>query len=418
MKAYVEVERCRICGNDELDDLLSLGTLAMTGIFPRTRDEEVASGPLALVKCAERPGRKSCGLVQLRQSYDKREMYGGRYGYRSSLNPSMVRHLRRRVQAACETVRLAAGDLVLDIGANDGTLLSAYPKVGADLCGIDPAADAFADRYPGDLQLIPDFFSAAAVRARFGDRRAKIITSIAMFYDLDEPQKFVEEIRDVLADDGIWVLEQSYLPTMLRRTAYDTICHEHLEYYGARQLAWMFDRAGLKVVALERNDVNGGSLALTVARTESARPAAADELAALLREEEILAGPAPYRAFAEAVQRSRDGLRAFFQRAASEGRSIVGYGASTKGNVILQYCGLDEKNIPCIGEVNSDKFGSFTPGTKIPIVPEVEARARKPDFLLVLPWHFRDGIVAKESAFTAKGGRLLFPLPVLESVPA
>jgi len=419
MKPWTDVARCRICGNSELVPLLSLGEQSLTGVFPRSRGEKITKGPVDLVKCAEGPGRESCGLVQLRQSYDKNEMYGERYGYRSGLNPSMVRHLSERVRAVLALAPLRRGDLVVDIGSNDGTLLGSYPAdAGAERVGIDPTGEHFRRFYPEGVRLVADFFSAKTARAHLGGRKARIVTSIAMFYDLDAPADFVAAVAELLADDGVWVLEQSYLPAMLAMNAYDTICHEHLEYYGARQMKWMFDRAGLKIVAVETNDVNGGSFALTVAKKASPLPEASAELSRLLREEEPLRGLEPYRAFARAVEKHRGDLRAFFARARAEKKTVLGYGASTKGNVILQYCGITEADLPRIGEVNSEKFGAFTPGTLIPIVPESEVKASRPDYLLVLPWHFKDFIVKKEDAYLRAGGRLLFPLPALSAVPA
>ncbi|MEK7384058.1 MAG: class I SAM-dependent methyltransferase [Elusimicrobiota bacterium] len=416
MASYVDVARCRVCGNPEMTQLMALGVQALTGVFPRSRDEKVTSGPLDLVKCLESPGGQSCGLVQLRQTYSKVEMYGGRYGYHSGLNASMVSHLRGKVADILKQVGLGAGDLVLDIGSNDCTLLKAYPESGASLVGVDPTGEQFRRFYPPHVELIADFFSADLFRRRFPGRKAKVVTSIAMFYDLDAPMDFVADVRDILSDDGIWVVEQSYLPAMLEASAYDTICHEHLEYYGARQMRWMMERSGLKIVGIERNAINGGSFSLTVAKKSAPYPECARELKAFLRAEEACAGLEPYRAFASAVARHREELVAFLSRARSEGKTTLGYGASTKGNVILQYCGLTEKDIPLIGEVNPDKFGSFTPGTRIPIVPEAEVRARKPDYLLALPWHFRDFIVEKEAGYLRAGGRLVFPLPKLQVV--
>lgn len=415
MSGYKEISKCRVCGEGGLLPVLSLGTQALTGVFPRSPDEAVTAGPVDLVRCdGSKPGR--CGLVQLRQSYDKKEMYGARYGYHSGLNPSMVRHLHGKVRKLLERVSLKKGDLVLDIGSNDSTLLQAYPKDGYGLVGIDPTGPQFKKYYPKHVELIPDFFSAALVRERFGERKAKIITSISMFYDLEAPLDFVKEVASVLADDGLWVLEQSYLPTMLEMNAYDTVCHEHLEYYGLSQIKWMTDRAGLEIVDVELNAVNGGSFSISVARKGSSQPRNAAAVDALLAREKELSGEAPYETFRRNVEAHKKAVRDFFAEAKRAGKRVAGYGASTKGNVILQHCGLTQADLPCIGEVNEDKFGCVTPGTHIPIVPEAEARAGKPDYLFVLPWHFKDFIVEKEAAFRAAGGRLVFALPALELV--
>jgi len=408
---YVEVSRCRICGSEDLSPVLSLGRQCLTGIFPRSPEEAVASGPLDLVRCAA-PSGAGCGLVQLRQTYDKAEMYGSRYGYRSGLNESMVRHLRETARRILARVPLRRGDLVLDIGSNDGTLLSAFPQDGPTLVGMDPTGKNFRSYYPAAARLIPEFFSAQRFGAEFPGVKAKVVASVAMFYDLDDPSGFAAEVSGILAADGVWLFEQSYLPAMIENNAYDTVCHEHLEYYALKQVLWVTEKAGLKVVDLEFNDVNGGSFAVMAAHRDSPLPECGAALRTALAAEAKYDGPGPFRDFRDKVLRHRDELRAFLARVRGEGRSIAGYGASTKGNVILQFCGITPKDLPKIGEVNSEKFGCYTPGTLIPIVPEEAVKAEKPDYLFVLPWHFKDFIMKKEAGYLGAGGRMFFPLPV------
>lgn len=407
------IDACRVCGNRELLSLLDLGPQALTGVFPRTPDEDVPEVPLELVQCA--PG--GCGLVQLRHTADLALMYHDGYGYRSGIRPFMVDHLAGKVAAIRRRVAPGAGDLVLDIGSNDGTLLHAYGD-GPLRVGADPVGPRFLDRYPADAELIPAFFTREAFTARFGTRRALAVTSIAMFYDLPEPMTFMRDVRDVLAEDGVWLLEQSYLPAALESTAYDVICHEHLEYYTLRQIEWMAERTGLTVVEAELNPVYGGSLCVTLARTGSRhRP---DEAGlARIRAREAAARldtPEPYEVFAARAYERRDRLRGFLDDAGKAGMLTLGYGASTKGNVILQFCGIGPGDLPYIGEVNADKAGCFTPGTGIPIVSESEAKDRRPDQLLVLPWIHRQGFLERERGYLADGGRLVFPLPEVEVV--
>jgi NDP-4-keto-2,6-dideoxyhexose 3-C-methyltransferase len=263
MESFRSIESCRICGNTELVPVLNLGEQSLTGVFPRSRQQPITRGPLELVKC--HGSDDVCGLAQLRHSYSSAEMYGDNYGYRSSLNRSMVGHLRSKVESLRKIVDLKPGDVVLDIGSNDGTTLSFYPD---DLTrvGMDPTAARFREFYKPGIHVIPDFFSAERFQQELGNRKAKLVTSIAMFYDLEEPLEFVRQVAAVLDDDGIWHFEQSYMPSMLTQTAYDTICHEHLEYYGLRQIQWMMDRCGLRIIDVQLNDVNGGSFAITVAR--------------------------------------------------------------------------------------------------------------------------------------------------------
>ncbi len=413
---YKQIERCRICGNQDLAPIIDLGTQTLTGVFPSSKDQAIASGPLELVKCAEDESGETCGLVQLRQTYDLEEMYGENYGYRSGLNPSMVNHLREKAAAVGMQVGVASGDLVIDIGSNDGTLLGFYPKDGVSLVGIDPTADKFRDHYSGQIQVVPEFFSAKRVRDLFGSRKAKVITSIAMFYDLEDPLDFMGQVYEVLADDGVWVFEQSYMPTMLDVNAYDTICHEHLEYYRLKQIHWMAQRVGFKVIDVEFNSTNGGSFSVVAAKAGSSVPANIELVDRLLRDEEArgLGTMRPYERFARHVYRHRGELRELIEQIRSDGETIIGYGASTKGNVVLQFCGLTEKEIPFVAEVNEDKFGHYTPGTLIPIIPEAEARALKPDYLLVMPWHFKKFFIEKEREYLRSGGKLVFPLPSLD----
>jgi len=403
-----KVECCRICGNKNLVAVLDLGEQALTGVFPAHPDQKVTVGPLRLVKCV---GDAFCGLLQLSHSYDLDEMYGDNYGYRSGLNASMVRHLQSKVNLIKKTVTLKEADIVLDIGSNDGTTLGFYPEIGLDLIGIDPTAAKFRQFYKRNIRVIPDFFSATLFRREFDQRKARVATSFSMFYDLERPMEFMKEVESVLADDGIWVFEQSYMPMMLERNSYDTVCHEHLEYYGLKQIKWMTDRCGLKIIDISFNDVNGGSFSVTVAKSGSDFPQSGTLEKLLTKEAELgLDGLDPYFEFAERVASSRSELVKFVKDAVGAGRRVAALGASTKGNVLLQYCGFTEKEIFAVGEVNQDKFGRFTPGTLIPIVQESELMKSKPDFLIVLPWHFRETFLK----LAGGGSKIVFPLPRLE----
>ncbi|MBL8271000.1 class I SAM-dependent methyltransferase [Steroidobacter sp.] len=409
---YRQISECRICNSKQLVEVLDLGVQALTGVFPKSRTQAVTAGPLKLVKCSG--GEEACGLLQLQHTYDLGELYGDNYGYRSGLNASMVAHLHAKVRRILERVPLPENALVLDIGANDSTTLQAYPAHGCTLVGVDPTGAKFKRFYPAHIQLIPDFFSAATVRQHFGERKAAVITSFSMFYDLEQPLAFMQEVAEVLDDDGVWVLEQSYMPTMLQKVSYDTVCHEHLEYYGLKQIKWMTDRLGLKIVDVEFNDTNGGSFSLMVSKRQSKLPEA-PQVAQIL-EEETKAGLhtlEPYQVFARNVAASRETLRSFIDEAKHFGKSICALGASTKGNVVLQYCNITDTDITRVGEVNPDKYEAFTPGTLLPIVAEGDVLAAQPDYLLVLPWHFRNFFTEEQRYF---GHTLVFPLPRLEFV--
>lgn len=408
----IQLKACRICGNRELIEVLDLGVQALTGVFPRSRTQAVTAGPLRLVKCM---GEGACGLVQLQHSYDLNEMYGLNYGYRSGLNKSMVDHLHGKVRAIMRRVALADDSLVVDIGSNDSTTLQAYPRNIRNLVGVDPTGIKFQSYYPPHIKLVADFFTAQRVRDLFGSKRkASVITSFSMFYDLEDPLAFVQDVYDSLDDEGIWVFEQSYLPTMLEQNSYDTVCHEHLEYYTLKQIDWMAKRVGLAIVDVELNNVNGGSFSVVAAKKGSTHAANAKPIAGLLEKEKTLGLDTlqPFADFAARTRASRDALVGFIDRAVRSGKTVAGLGASTKGNVLLQYCGIGPALVGSIGEVNEAKYGCFTPGTLIPIVPENELLETRPDHLLVLPWHFRDFFARSPRL---KGYNLLFPLPVLES---
>jgi NDP-4-keto-2,6-dideoxyhexose 3-C-methyltransferase len=405
---YKKVEKCRICGNTNLQCVLDLGEQMLTGVFPRAKNVKVTTGPLRLVKCLG--DHKVCGLLQLEHSYDSGEMYGENYGYRSGLNPSMVTHLHNKVKRILGQIELSKGDLVVDIGSNDSTTLQAYP-IGPVFVGIDPTGIKFSSYYPAHIHLIPDFFSAGVLRERFPGKKAKVITSFSMLYDLEAPISFMRQVHEVLADDGIWMFEQSYMPTMLETNSYDTVCHEHLEFYALRQIKWMADRVGFRILDVEFNDVNGGSFSVIVSKAGGDSSVLPAVQKILDRELEMgLDTLAPYQAFAKRVAKSKCDLLEFIETARIEGKTVAALGASTKGNVLLQYCGLTVGDIPYIGEVNSDKFGSYAPGTWIPIIPETELLAMNPDYLIVLPWHFRKFFEENAKYSNCK---LIFPLPEL-----
>jgi hypothetical protein len=405
------ISKCRVSQSSNLISVLSLGNQALTGVFPHSRTSPVTVGPLELVWSPE------SGLLQLAHQYPSEEMYGENYGYRSGLNQSMVRHLTSKVEQLERLVALRAGSVVLDIGSNDATTLKAYTTQGLTRIGIDPTGSKFRSHYSDDIILVPDFFSRNAYAAKLS-RPADIVTSIAMFYDLDDPIAFARQVSEILAPDGVWHFEQSYLPSMLRLCAYDTICHEHLEYYSLSVVKHILDAAGMKLVDVQMNSVNGGSFAVTAAHRKSSRKANEPVIRWLLDQEGRmgLETPRPYRDFEERVYRHREDLVRLLKALRGDGRRILGYGASTKGNVLLQFCGLGPETIEAIAEVNPDKFGAFTPGTHIPIVSEADARAMKPDYFLVLPWHFKEGILNRERDYLSAGGKMIFPFPEIEIV--
>lgn len=409
--AYKEITKCRISGSANLVKVLSLGEQYLTGVFPKNTSDVITKGPLDLVWCPE------SGLLQMKQSYNLDEMYGDNYGYRSGLNASMVKHLTHKIHSLEKLVPLNENDLVIDIGSNDATSLKAY-KSKCKKVGIDPTGTKFKEHYTNDIRLLPDFFSETVFRKSFPNEKAKIITSIAMFYDLENPAAFVNDIFNCLHDEGIWHFEQSYMPSMLRTNSYDTICHEHLEFYSFKVVKNLLESCEMKVVDVQMNAVNGGSFAVTASKKHASLKSNTPIINWMLQQEEEMGLDTvkPYKDFEERVFKHRKNLTDLINALVNDGKKIFGYGASTKGNVLLQFCGFTTKQIPYIAEVNEQKFGCFTPGTNIPIISEKEARAMNPDYFLVLPWHFKNSILEREAAYTEQGGKFIFPLPEIEIV--
>lgn len=412
----MKMSKCRICGGTHFEEIINLGYQKLTGVFPQ-KGAEIEGGELNLVKCTEEGG---CGLVQLDSSFESSLMYGDNYGYRSSLNKSMVEHLTDVVAYAVGKMELDTDDLVVDIGSNDGTLLGLYSnKCDKKLIrvGIDPTGEKFHKYYDKEVKLVPDFFSAEKIKS-VCDKKAKVVTSIAMFYDLEDPIEFVKNIYEILDDDGIWITEQSYCPLMVDACSYDTICHEHIEYYTLKQFRWITERAGMRIVDVELNDINGGSFRLTMCK-ESAKYAATEAVERLEKDEEVrgVNDLSYMNDFVERINNSKTELIEFLQEKKAAGELVLGYGASTKGNVVLQYCGIDSELLPAIVEVNQDKLGCVTPGTGINIISEQEGRDMNPAYMLVLPWHFKNNILEKEREYMQKSGcKFVFALPEFEIV--
>lgn len=407
------IKQCRLCQGQELAQVLDFGVMAFTGVFPASPKSKIEEGQLRVLVC------ESCGLAQLADSFPAEILYGDNYGYRSGLNASMLQHLKRTAHRLERLAALSSGDVVLDIGANDGSLLRSYETSGLIKVGIDPTIAKFIDFYADDVDTtcVPDFFNAANFDA-VSSSRAAVVTSIAMFYDLEDPVAFARDIRHCLAPEGLWHFEQSYMPWMLRSGAYDTICHEHLEYYSVTTIKRILDEAGLRIVDVATNAVNGGSIAVTAARDDSSWETVSIIPEWLLEEERRskVGDVETWQRFAETVKSRQTDLLELLTALRDSGKKVMGLGASTKGNVLLQTTGITPELVSVIGDVNPYKFGRFMPGTGIPIFSEAEVLALEPDYLLVLPWHFRETFMVALEPFLSRGGRLIFPLPDIEIV--
>ena len=401
---------CRVC-RGALDPILSLGEHYVSD-FPQPGASDGVRVPLELVMCG------ACKLLQLTHTVPSEQLYRN-YWYRSGTNATMRDALADIAHKAEQLVSLQAGDAVLDIGCNDGTLLAAYRTMGVMRIGFDPARNLLpCSTLVADV-IVPTTFNTEIFRYGGVTLRPRIVTSIAMFYDLEDPNQFVTDVKTVMAQDGLWVVQMSYLPSMLRQNAFDNICHEHLEYYSLASMEALLQRHTMQVVDVELNNVNGGSFRLYIRNEDADISTFADEtyraLAAerveALRQAEDAAPREIYANFTHGVKRIKQDVVEFIMRAHGMGQQVFVYGASTKGNTLLQYFGLDHKVIGAAAERNPDKWGRETVGTRIPIISEEEARARKPDYFLVLPWHFVEEFKDRERDYLRAGGRFIVPMP-------
>jgi NDP-4-keto-2,6-dideoxyhexose 3-C-methyltransferase len=410
-----EITACRVCGNRELVPCLDLGKQYLSSIFPADLNYRgsLQAYPMALTLCA---GENACGLVQLVHEFDLSEMYE-QYPYQSSTNPSMRRVLQDVANAGI-AVGLAPGDVVLDIGCNDATMLSMLAGRGLILAGIDAAQNITQVFSDPDLHIQRGYFSAAKY-ADFHLPKAKLIFSIAMFYHLSDPVAFSRDVAACLGADGVWIVQMVYMPSMLDTNMYDNIVHEHVGYYDLRSLANVMRRAGLEIFDAELNDVYGGSYRVCIQRAGGPRPTTARVTDLVAAEERAgLGQPATYHAFADRIRRTRDDLRSMLDRLQRASEPVWIYGASTKGNTIAQYCGLTVADTPFAADVNPFKWGKFLIGTDIPIVTEEELHRQAPKWLLALPYSFIDGFLAREAAMVRAGARFILPLPNVTVRPA
>ena len=403
------IRYCRSCRSKKLDNLFSLGNQNYTGIFPKKRNLKTPTGKLKLVMC------KVCNLVQLGENFNLKKMYGNDYGYRTGLNSSMVSHIKKKIEYLKKKIKIKNGDVILDIGSNDGTLLKCFDYKKYELIGIDPTISKFKKYYPKEIKKIANFFSEKNLNKTLEKKKVKLITSIAMFYDLPDPISFAKDIYNLLDDDGIWHLEQSYSGHMLKNLSYDTICHEHLEYYSLKSIKYIFDKCNLKIIDIEFNKINGGSFAISVAKKNSSLKINKLVIQRILNDEKKnkINSITIYKNFFKRIYNEKIKLINLLSNLKNNNKVVFGYGASTKGNVILQFCNFNNNNIKFICDVNKDKENCYTPGSKIKIISENLAKKIKPDYYLVLPWHFKSFILEKEKSLLKKGTRFIFPLPTL-----
>jgi hypothetical protein len=399
---------CRICKNPELIDIIDLGEQIITSRFPIYGDNTTPSTQIILSLCTV------CSLVQLKYYTSGSELYEHEYGYRSGISNTMREHLKQYQEEILSKITLNDNDTVVDIGSNDSTMLQYYTK-NLKRIGVDPTGKQFKDFY-GDVELIPTYFTFDNFTAVYPNIKPKIISSISMFYDLPDPVQFAKDIYNILDDNGIWTCEQSYLLTMIERNSIDTICHEHLEYYSLTAVKYIAEQANFKIIDIKFNECNGGSFRLYFAKKDTEQFTEATELINKILEDENnkeIKNPQLYTSFLENCNKEVEKLNDFIITINSEGKQMYIYGASTKGNCLLQYAKIGEDKIKYAVERNLNKIGKMT-STGIPIISEKTMRSNPPEYLLVLPWHFRDEIIKRENRYLENGGQLVFPFPQFE----
>jgi SAM-dependent methyltransferase len=392
---YTIATKCRSCGSTNLKDIISLGEQKIVEFTNKP-----VSVPLEVIQC------KDCKLVQLRHTTNANLLWNEGYGYRSGVNDAMVKHLHGIAHQAEQFLNF--GDRVLDIGCNDGTLLNGYEK-NVLLVGIDPsknvASYAHQTLVGKEHRIVYDFFSKERLNQTFN-----VITAISMFYDLDDPNKFIEDIVECLDYNGVFIVQQNYLGSMIRNCAFDNICHEHLEYYSLTALENLLGRHGLEVFRVEENDLNGGSIRTFIARKGERE--IEDSVPALLTKELKM----KLSRFSEKYKKITKKIHDLVCRLHDEGQTIYVYGASTRGGTLLQACGIDHNQIQFAVERNPDKFGKIMECTGIPIISEEQARLDEPDYMIILPWFFAKHFIEREKEYIEEGGAFIIPLPNLKVV--
>jgi SAM-dependent methyltransferase len=402
---------CRNCKNNKFFNLLSLGKISFTGKFSKSLFNNIPKAYLNLAMC------KKCKLVQLDRNFNPKYLYGKDYGYRSGINKTMTEHLKKTVKKCSALAELKANDPVLDIASNDGTLLNFYKKKTVTV-GVDPLVNKYKSYYKKISYKISNFFQISDIKKLNLKKKFKIISALSVFYDLKDPNRFIKGIKECLDENGIFVLEHSDLLSIIKNNLFDTICHEHLEYYSSKVIIDMMNFNGLKVFDHEFNSINGGSSRYYICHHKAKYKTKKKKINKLLSEESKIGlhSTKIFKTFFANILNEKDKLKKMIKKIINKKFIIHGYGASTKGNVLLQFYEIENKDINYIADRNPLKYNLFTPGTKIKIISENYSRKLKPDYYLVLPWHFKKEILIREKKIREKGTKLIFPLPKMQVI--
>ena len=405
---YLSIKKCRCCHKKKLKNFFNFGSMCLSTEFPPINTKKSNKIPMNVKIC------QNCKLVQLQHNYDLKKLYNKNYGYKSGVNQTMNQHLETITKDIERIVEFKKRDIVLDIASNDGTLLKKYKNNKIVRFGIDPTIKKFRSNYPKNYLKYSGFFKKEVFN-KIANRKAKAITSIAVFYDIPNPNKFIEDISKILHANGVWVLEQSYFPKLFFNNAYDSLCHEHLTYFIYRQIDLILKKNNLRVINIKLNEMNGGSIRFFITHINSKYKQKKKNINKIIKLEKkyLLNLNKNLIKFKYNIQSSKKKLKKFINNKLKNKKNIHVYGASTKGNIILQFCGIKRNQIKFAADRNHEKWGRETPGSKIPIISEKTSRMKKPDYYLVMPWHFKKEILKREKKFLKNGGQLIFPLPKL-----
>jgi len=407
----MKIKKCRICNSVNFYELFSLGNLSFTGKFTKSKKNNTPRDYLNLVMC------KKCKLVQLDRSFNPKFLYSKDYGYRTGINKTMTEHVKTVVKEAIKISKVKKDDYVLDIASNDATLLNFYDKKFIKV-GVDPISAKYKKFYKNIDFNLSDFFSYRLLKKNNLNKKFKIITTLSMFYDLKKPTFFVKDIKKILHKDGIFILEHADLLSIIKNCLFDTICHEHLEYYSSKIIINLMKKNKLRVFDIKQNNINGGSMRYFICHNNSIYLTNYKILNSVLNDEKkySLENKITYNKFYNKINLVKKKIKKLIIKIKSNNKSIHGYGASTKGNVLLQYFNISNDYIEYIADRNKQKVNSYTPGTKIKIISEKTSRKMKPDYYLVLPWHFKSEIIKRETKTRKKGTKLIFPLPKIQII--
>jgi SAM-dependent methyltransferase len=385
--------------------------MSFTGKFSKSYFNNIPSAYLNLLMC------KKCKLVQLDRNFNLKYLYGKDYGYRTGINKTMTDHVKKTVKKCSTLVNLKAKDQVLDIASNDATLLNFYPKKIITV-GIDPLANKYKRSYNKINYKISNFFQITDIKKLNLKKKFKIISALSVFYDLRDPNKFIREIKEILDEKGIIILEHADLYCIIKNAIFDTICHEHLGFYSSKVIIEMIKSNGLKVFNHEYNNINGGSSRYYICHQKANYKIKKNNIKiALLKERRIdLYSIRTFKVFFKKIFNEKTKLKKLIKEINNKKLIIHGYGASTKGNVLLQFYDIGNKDINYIADRNPLKYNLFTPGTKIKIISENYSRRLRPDYFLVLPWHFKKEILIRERKIRQKGTKFIFPLPKVQII--